>query len=113
MLVAILNDQIVGAAENRPGNPTFSPLEAPNHLCLLFVNKKFHNQGIGKKLFSKVVEKVKSSNPEVDCMSVHSSLYAIHFYEKLGFVRQTKEIGMVDGCASATMKIDLTKFQLC
>src|SRR5476649_1804512 len=46
-----------------------------NHICLLFVDREYHKQGIGKKLF----EMVKESIHEIK-ITVNSSPYAVGFY---------------------------------
>ena len=52
------------------------------HLALFFVDGKYHKQGIGKQLWNVML----SENPNHE-LTVHSSLYAIPVYERLGFVK--------------------------
>ena len=61
------------------------------HIALFFVDGKYHKQGIGKQLWNVML----SENPYHE-LSVHSSLYAIPVYERLGFVK-TGEIQTEDG----------------
>ncbi|MGN0404231.1 MAG: GNAT family N-acetyltransferase [Bariatricus sp.] len=54
--------------------------EAGSHLALFFVDGKYQRQGIGRKLWSAVLEE--NTSPTI---TVHSSLYAVEVYKKLGF----------------------------
>ena len=56
--------------------------EGGKHVALFFVDGKYHKQGIGRQLFNVMMEN--NSNDE---LTVHSSIYAISVYEKLGFVK--------------------------
>lgn len=55
------------------------------HIALFFVDGKYHNQGIGKKLFEEVK---KNTNKDI---TVNSSRYAIKIYEHLGFTKIANE----------------------
>ncbi len=50
------------------------------HIALLFVDGKYHKQGIGKQLFQTVRAKC-----PLDKITVNSSPYAVSIYHKLGF----------------------------
>ncbi len=54
---------------------------SPNHICLLFVDKKFHQKGIAKALFGYLLE----NQSNLDVITVNSSPYALNVYKKLGF----------------------------
>ncbi|MCL2073198.1 MAG: GNAT family N-acetyltransferase [Marinilabiliaceae bacterium] len=54
------------------------------HISLLFVDKKYHRQGIARALYQKVIEYAKNNNYSE--ITVNSSLYAVEVYKKLGFV---------------------------
>lgn len=56
------------------------------HIALFFVDGKYHNQGIGRKLY----DKVKSVNKN-GFFTVNSSLYARAVYRHLGFSDIGKE----------------------
>jgi len=75
------NDNIVGVIATRNGG---------SHIALFFVNKKYHRQGIGRKLFEAVL-----LNSTANEITVNSSPYAAEVYHKLGFVdtdiEQTKD----------------------
>jgi hypothetical protein len=45
-------------------------------------------------------------NPEVKIIDVHSSPYAVHIYEKLGFVKQSEE-QIKDGIRFTPLRLKL------
>ncbi|MGM9618773.1 MAG: GNAT family N-acetyltransferase [Oscillospiraceae bacterium] len=51
------------------------------HLALFFVEGRHHNEGIGRRLWEAVL-----SESTAEKITVHSSLYAVEIYKKLGFV---------------------------
>ena len=53
-----------------------------SHIGLFFVDGAYHNQGIGRSLWKTVI-----SNNTAKVIHVHSSLYAVEVYKKLGFVQ--------------------------
>ena len=61
------------------------------HVALFFVEGSYHHQGIGRKLWNVML--ADSTAKEI---TVHSSLYAVEVYKKLGFV-QTDDIQDDDG----------------
>ena len=56
-----------------------------SHIALFFVDGKYQNRGIGRKLWNKI----RNNSPARE-ITVHSSIYAKDIYTKLGFVQ--------DGC---------------
>lgn len=62
-----------------------------SHIALFFVDGKYQKQGVGRKLF----EKMLSENTN-DIITVHSSIYAKDIYMKLGFI-QNGDIKEEDG----------------
>lgn len=58
----------------------FIAIKDKNHLFHLFVDKKYHRQGIATKLWEFVKVKIDVSN-----MLVNASLYGIKAYESFGF----------------------------
>ena len=68
------NSEIIGTIAAKP----------PNHISLLFVDKKYHRQGIARALYQKFLEYSKKDNCSE--ISVNSSLYAVEAYKRLGFV---------------------------
>lgn len=73
------------------------------HIALFFVDGKYHNQGIGRKLY----DKVKSVNKS-GFFTVNSSLYAHEICKHLGFSDIGKE-QCVNGLKFYSMKADLMK----
>lgn len=71
MYGAYLNSLLVGVIATR---------KEGNHIALLFVDGKYHKQGIGRKLFETVLIN-STDNP----LTVNASPYAREFYHKLGF----------------------------
>lgn len=61
-----------------------------NHICLLFVDEKYHRQGIGRALINVVEDSCKG---KVNCkeITVNSSLYGKDFYHSVGFVDMDEE----------------------
>ncbi len=65
-----------------------------NHICMFFVAKEYHRQGIGKALFLHLLNYVNSQMP----VTVNASDYAVSVYEKLGFEKngeRTEENGII------------------
>lgn len=73
------------------------------HISLLFVEPRFHHQGIATDLLSREFAVMKS----LGCtkMSVNASSYAVPFYKKKGFVKVSSEIAN-EGIRITPMKID-------
>lgn len=76
------------------------------HICMLFVDKNYHKQGIGRKLVNKVIDYCKFNNVELESITVNSSPYAIEFYHKIGFKDIDKE-KVEDGIRFTPMKFNL------
>jgi len=79
ILVAATPDNVVGMIA----------LKDYKHISLFFVDSACHGQGIGKALLRHAIEHCSLHAPAIDSIDVHSSLYAVPIYERLGF-RQTK-----------------------
>ena len=60
------------------------------HISLLFVDKKYHRQGIARALYQKLIEDCSKINDYSE-ISVNSSLYAVEAYKRLGFVATNTE----------------------
>lgn len=78
----------------------FIAIKHPNHLYHLFVDEKYHGQGIGKQLWQyafKALDLSKQGN-----ITVRASLYAVPVYEKFGFVAY-EAISEKDGVNFLTM----------
>ncbi|MEM1484245.1 GNAT family N-acetyltransferase [Oscillospiraceae bacterium PP1C4] len=70
-----------------------------SHISLFFVQKEYHQQGIGRNLFEYAVQNCKS-----DKMTVNSSPYAVEIYHKLGFADTNTEQTM-DGIRFTPMVV--------
>ncbi|MFA5375587.1 MAG: YajD family HNH nuclease [Dehalococcoidia bacterium] len=75
VLVAETNDDIVGVIEMRDGE----------HICLLFVDKRFHRQGIARELLKRALEICARNRTGQATITVHSSPNAVEAYRHLGF----------------------------
>ncbi|AXX92258.1 putative acetyltransferase/transglutaminase [Malaciobacter molluscorum LMG 25693] len=64
----------------------FLSIKEENKLFHLFVDEAFHKKGIAKKLFECV-----KTNMDITDMKVNASLYAVAFYEALGFEKSGKQ----------------------
>ncbi|WHY03126.1 GNAT family N-acetyltransferase [Neobacillus sp. DY30] len=76
-----------------------------NHICLFFVDKEYHRQGTGKRLFHKVLEECVRKNSR-NSITVNSSPYAIEVYHRLGFVNLDQE-QIVNGLRFTPMRYTL------
>lgn len=81
VLVAEDGDVIAGMIEIRE----------MRHVSMLFVDKAFHRKGIGKELILAALERIESESRPPKKLTVHSSRFAVPFYESLGFVRSGEE----------------------
>ena len=88
ILVASIDSKIIGMIETRENN----------YISLLFVDKKYHGQGIAKTLFLELLKICKQRDPNMDKFYVHASPFSIPVYRKLGFVETDKmqeEFGII------------------
>ncbi|MGN0294248.1 MAG: GNAT family N-acetyltransferase [Lachnospiraceae bacterium] len=69
-----------GAYEGGALTGIIATREEGRHLALFFVDGKHHRQGIGRSLWNAVL--AENTSPTI---TVHSSLYAVDVYKKLGF----------------------------
>ena len=74
-LYAMLGDEMAGVCAFRDGT----------HMSTLFVKKKYHRQGVARKLFDAARDILSEQYPEADSISVFSSPYAQEVYKRLGF----------------------------
>lgn len=73
-----------------------------NHIALFFVDGKYHRQGIGKKLYEKVLKLNKD-----DFFTVNSFPYAKEVYKHLGF-EFTDDMQIINGLKFYPMKCILS-----
>jgi len=77
-----------------------------NHIYFLFVKKDFQKQGIAKRLVDSVIITIKNKNPDFKEITVNSTLNALQFYEKLGFVK-IADFQMKNGITSFPMSLEI------
>ena len=73
-----------------------------SHIALLFVEKKFQKQGIGRKLFEHV-----KNGCHAEKMAVNSSPYAVEIYHRFGF-RDTGPEQTVNGLRFTPMELHIS-----
>ena len=81
VLVAEVDGEIAGMIEIRE----------MKHISMLFVDKAHHRKGIGKRLFQLALERIMSEEFTPESVTVHSSRFAVPFYESLGFTKTSEE----------------------
>ena len=74
------DDAIVGVIGTRDGS----------HISLMFVDKKYHKQGIARELFNTVLADIQKNDCNV-FLTVNSSPYAVIVYEHLGFTKTSEQ----------------------
>lgn len=84
-------------------------LRDAGHICLLFVAKEYHRQGIAGRLFNAALEHCKKDG-RAECITVNASPYAAEAYHHLGFkdlnIEQT-----LNGIRFTPMEYRLTNFK--
>jgi GNAT superfamily N-acetyltransferase len=96
ILVADLEDRIVGATEIRDFN----------QLSLLFVERQSQRNGIGRLLLLEALRVCRTHNPTLKAMTVHSSPNAVEAYKRLGFLA-TSALQRKDGIDFVPMVIEI------
>ena len=96
VLVACQDDALAGMLEFFP----------PDRIAMLFV--AVQQQGIAKELLANAIRKAQGVNPDMSCLTVHSSPFAEPIYQKLGF-RQTGQRTTEKGITYIPMMISLKK----
>jgi len=87
-------DEIVGVISIRESS----------HISLLFVKKEYQRRGIARRLFELALEKCCTVKPNLQIITVNSSLYAVGIYEKMGFEATDSEQEK-DGIIFTPMKL--------
>jgi 8-oxo-dGTP diphosphatase len=90
MLGAFDNEKIIGMLAEKNGN----------HICLLFVDKEYHRQGVASALMREMVVALKLKG--ADRITVNSSPYGVPFYQNFGFT-ETGELQTVNGITFVPM----------
>lgn len=78
-------------AEGESGLIGMITLRGENHISLLFVDEKFHKQGVGRRLMETLCGYLRDEMGK-EQVTVNSSPYGVGFYHKLGFVDLGPEI---------------------
>ena len=73
-----------------------------SHISLMFVDKRYHRQGIARQLLDAALDWVKN-HKGAQQITVNASPYAVQAYERLGFVK-TEELQEKDGIIYLPMK---------
>lgn len=74
-MVAETEDRIIGMID----------IKENCHICLFFVDSSHQRKGVGRNLLNRVLAHCRVQNSELSEIDVHSSLFAVSIYEKLGF----------------------------
>jgi len=74
------------------------------HVSMLFVDKAFQRKSLGKELLNAALERIESDGQAPEKLTVHSSRFAVPFYESLGFV-QTEEEKIIHGVIHIPMAL--------
>lgn len=61
-----------------------------NHICFLFVNKDYQQQGIERELLNRAIDKCRKIRPDLTEITVNSSPYAENIYKRLGFEKEQR-----------------------
>ncbi len=59
-------------------------LREVNHISLLFVDEKYHKQGIGRSLLNYAASYLYEEKGKIFC-TVNAAPYAVEFYKRIGF----------------------------
>ena len=62
-----------------------------SHISRFFVETTYQRQGIGRQLLNEAVALCCGKKPSLTAIDVHSSLWAVSIYEKLGFIQTGPE----------------------
>ena len=79
------------------------------HIAMLFVDKKYHKNGIGTELMNYAKNYCQEKNGDNYKITVNSAPFAVGFYHKFGFKDTGKE-QTVDGIRFIPMQLSIYKF---
>ena len=79
------NERTIFVAKNKNEIIGMIEIRDNNTISLLFVSKKYHGQGIAKKLLQKAIKNCIKKEPNINKFYVHASPFSIPIYKKLGF----------------------------
>lgn len=92
--------QAYGAFDNQKLIGVIATRNHGCHVALFFVDGRYHQKGIGRQLWNHVLKYQRAER-----ITVHSSLFAVPVYKKLGF-RQIGEITQEDGITYVPMEFE-------
>jgi len=95
-LVAELDGELAGVLQIRDHS----------HLCLLFVEQRFHGKGVARALFEAGIAWHRSQGIALPSLTVNSSVIAVPAYRKLGF-EETGTEQMLHGILHVPMRAEL------
>lgn len=76
------NGNIILTYEKNGGIIGMIEVRGNNHICLFFVDKKYHNKGIGRKLFNEILLLIEG---KTEYFEVNASPFSEEIDSKLGF----------------------------
>ena len=82
-------------------------LKRPSHLFHLFVSRDGHGQGLGRRLWQRLMDE---AGPEISTFTVNSSPYAVPVYRRLGF-QPTGPQEEKNGISYVPMRLEVDKSQ--
>lgn len=94
--------QVIGAFDEGKMIGVIS-LRNNTHISLLFVDKDFHNRGVGRALIGVMADYVRNKLHQKG-LTVNAAPYAVQFYHKLGFRDVGAEMSQ-DGITFTPMKL--------
>ena len=80
-------------AESRGRIVGMIDVKEDTHICLLFVDSLYQNKAIGRHLLERAVALCRERKPDLSEIDVHSSLWAVPVYRRLGFEQTKAEQG--------------------
>lgn len=95
-------------AESTSGIVGVIDVRDSSHICLFFVARAFQRKGIGRGLLEQAIALSIARDPTITAIDVHSSLFAVQAYQRLGF-QQSQPVQIVNGIRFVPMMKVLRK----
>ena len=97
MIVAVIDNEIVGFSEFVLSNEFSKDLDIDCELCGLYIKNDYKNLGLGSKMFEYVVNVFKENNKKkMGLLCVKENIPAISFYEKKGGILTKEKTFTID-----------------
>lgn len=97
MIVAVIDNEIVGFSEFVLSNKFSKDLDIDCELCGLYIKNNYKNLGLGSKMFEYVVNIFKENNKKkMGLWCVKENIPAISFYEKKGGILTKEKTFTID-----------------